>query len=321
MSFRPDTPYNELPDLPPPGVIETPQVLKAAIAAHRKLAELKGCGDVIPNQNILLGALTLQEAQLSSEIEGIITTTDQLYRALSVDSEATDVHTKEVLRYRDALWHGVQRMREGRPLATVLFEELVQIIKQTMAGVRRGLGTALMDQRTQTIVYTPPIGNDVIRDKLSNLERFLHADDDGLDPLVKPTIGHYQFEAIHPFNDGNGRTGRILNIFYLMQQNLLNEPVLYLSRYIIQNKGEYYRLLREITERHAWEPWLLFMLEALRTTSDSTLQHVFAIRDLMADYSEQVRSAAPKVYSKELVELLFNRPYCKIQFVVEAGIA
>lgn len=320
MSFDPELPFNNLPLLPPTSVLESPEVLKAAIAAHRKLAELKGSGQVIPNQNILLGALTLQEAQLSSEVEGIITTTDQLFRALAVEGETTDAHTKEVLRYRDALWHGVRRMREGRPLATVLFEELVQIIKQNTAGIRRGLGTALMDQRTGKTVYTPPVGEEVIRNKLANLETFLHADD-GLDPLVKLAIGHYQFEAIHPFSDGNGRTGRILCILHLLQHGLLSEPVLYLSRYIILHKSDYYRLLREITETGSWQPWLLFMLEAVRATSENTLGHITAIRDLMSTYSDEVRVATPKVYSKELVELLFHRPYCKIQFLVDAGVA
>lgn len=318
--FDPQQPFNDLPLLPPAGTIETSAVLKAAIAAHRHLAELKGSGDVIPNQGILVGALTLQEAQLSSEVEGIITTTDQLFRALSVDGEAVDAHTKEVLRYRDALWHGVNRMREGRPLATVLFEELVQIIKQNSAGIRKGLGTALACERTGRVVYTPPVGEEVIREKLANLENFLHADDK-LDPLVKMAICHYQFEAIHPFSDGNGRTGRIICILQLLQHRLLNEPILYLSRYIIQHKMDYYRLLREITEFGHWEPWLLFMLEAIRATSESTLRHITAIRDMMSSYAEEVRAASPKVYSKELVELLFHRPYCKIQFLVDADIA
>lgn len=317
--FDADQPFNDLPDLPPPVDLETPAVLKAAIGAHRALAELKGSGEVIPNQNILLNALTLQEAQLSSEIEGIITTTDRLYRALSIKSEADDPHTKEVLRYRDALWHGVKRMREGRPLSTVLFEELVQIIKQNRSGIRTGPGTKLQNQRTQRIVYTPPVGEGLIRDKLANLEAFLHADD-GIDPLIKLAVGHYQFEAIHPFHDGNGRVGRILNMLYLMQHTLLNEPVVYLSRYIIQQKSDYYRLLREVTEQQAWEKWVLYMLDAVRVTSESTLAQIHAIRDLMSGFAGELRERAPKLYSKELVELLFTMPYCKTKIVVDAGL-
>ncbi len=315
--FHPDQPFNELPDLPPLAELETAPVLKAAIAAHRSLAELKGRGDLIPNQSILLNALTLQEAQMSSEIEGIVTTTDKLYRALSSNGETDDPHTKEVLRYRDALWHGVKRLREGRPLSTVLFEELVQIIKLNSGGVRQGGGTKLQDQRSQNIVYTPPVGEQLIRDKLSNLERFIHSDNN-VDPLIKLAVIHYQFEAIHPFNDGNGRTGRILNILYLMDQDLLTEPVLYLSRFIIQHKSEYYRLLREVTETGAWVDWILFILKAVESTSQSTLRQIHAIKDLMDQFADQVRSKTPKLYSKELIELLFNQPYCKSKTLVDA---
>ena len=319
MPFNSQDPYNDLPLLPPPGEFETPAVLRAAIAAHRRLAELKGSGNLIPNQNILLNALTLQEAQLSSEVEGIITTTDQLFRALSVDGESVDSHTKEVLRYRDALWHGVKRMREGRSLATVLYVELVQIIKENTAAIRKGAGTALANEATGKVVYTPPVGESVIRDKLANLDHFVH--DQTVDPLVSLAICHYQFEAIHPFSDGNGRTGRIACILHLLNHNLLTEPVLYLSRYVIQHKSDYYRLLRNVTEKGLWEPWILFMLEAVRVTSHSTLTHIRAIEAEMASFYEEARSKAPRATSKELLELLFHRPYCKIQFLVDAGIA
>ena len=317
--FDPKQPYNDLPLLPPPGQIESPTVLKAAIEAHRRLAELKGSGNLVPNQNILLGALTIQEAQLSSEVEGIITTTDQLFRALSIDSESVDVHTKEVLRYRDALWHGVRRMRDGRPLSTNLLIELVQTIKQNTAGIRGELGTALANEATGQVVYTPPVGEKLIRDKLANLETFIH--DDRYDPLVSLAVAHYQLEAIHPFSDGNGRTGRIACILHLMQHHLLTEPILHLSRYIIQNKADYYRLLRGVTELQQWEPWILFMLEAIRSTAHDTLRHIRAIEQSMTAFGADARTAAPRAYSKDLVELLFNRPYCKIQFLIDAGIA
>lgn len=318
--FDSQTPFNDLPDLPPAAALESPAVLRAAIAAHRALGELKGRGALLPNPSILVNALTLQEARLSSEIEGIVTTTDQLYRALSVPGEADDAHTKEVLRYREALWHGVRRMREGRPLATVLFEEIVQTISQNTAGVREGLGTQLQDQGTGQIVYTPPIGADLIRDKLANLETFLHAEN-GPDPLVRLAVAHYQFEAIHPFSDGNGRTGRILNILYLLHEGLLTEPILYPSRYIIQHKSDYYRLLRTVTEQNDWESWILYMLEAIRAASTGTLSRIEAIRELMDDFAERVRTLDSNAYSKDLVELLFHSPYCKTQFVIDAGLA
>jgi Fic family protein len=319
--FDPRNPYNNLPDLPPAQDLETTAILKLAISAHRALAELKGRGDLLPNQRILVGALTIQEAQLSSEIEGIVTTTDRLFRALSETSDAEDdAHSKEVLLYRDALWHGVNRMRAGRPLSTVLFEELVQIIKQNRAGVRKGSGTALQDQRTLQIVYTPPEGEELIRRKLANLEQFIHSSSD-IDPLVRLAVIHYQFEAIHPFADGNGRVGRILNILFLLQQDLLIEPVLYLSRYIIQHKAEYYRLLRGVTEDSDWNAWIRFVLEAVQQTSDSTLKQIEQIRSLMNDYSGRVKHELPRMHSKDLIEILFERPYCKARFLVDAGIA
>ena len=319
MSFAPEKPFNDLPILPPAGEIESQEVLKAAIAAHRQLAELKGSGNLIPNQNILLNALTLQEAQLSSEVEGIITTTDQLYRALAIEGNGVEAHTKEVLRYRDALWHGVRRMREGRPLGTVLFVELVQIIKENSAGIRKGEGTALANESTGEVVYTPPVGEDLIRDKLANLESFIN--EGAVDPLVAMAIAHYQFEAIHPFSDGNGRTGRILSVLQMIQSGLLTEPVLYLSRFIIQHKSDYYRLLRDVTEQGAWTSWILFMLDAVQMTARSTLAQIQAIGQEMDAFLEDARKVSRITGSKELVELLFDRPYCKIQFLVNAGIA
>ncbi len=320
MSFRPDDPHNSLPDLPPPGEIETPKVLKAAIAASRQLAELKGSGDGLPNQTVLVNTLMLQEAKLSSEIEGIVTTTDRLYRAIAVESESNDLHTKEVIRYRDAIWLGVERLREGRPLNTVLYEEIVQVIKQNSAGVRKLEGTALADERTGKVIYTPPVGEQIIRDKLRSLDDFLNGTH-GIDPLVVMALGHYQFEAIHPFSDGNGRTGRIINILYLLQQGLLHEPVVYLSRYIIQHKSDYYRLLREVTESGNWETWVLFMLEGVRKSCADALVQVDAIKKLMHETKQEYKSKATKIYRKELLELLFDQPYCTTRFVVERGIA
>lgn len=320
MNFHPEEPYNDLPDLPPKAALESPKLLKAAIAAARQLAELKGSGEGLPNQTVLVNVLVLQEAKLSSEIEGVVTSTDRLYRAIAVESENNDPHTKEVLRYRDAIWHGVTRLRENRPLNTVLYQEIVQVIKQNQLGVRKTGGIALADERTGNVVYTPPTGENLIRAKLQKLDDFLNGDH-GIDPLIVMALGHYQFEAIHPFADGNGRTGRILNILYLLQQNLLHEPVVYLSRYIIQNKVDYYRLLREVTENQNWEDWVLFMLEAVRKSSADALVQVRQIKELMTAMKRQYRTKAEKIYRKELLELLFDQPYCTARFVVERGIA
>lgn len=318
MPFEHLQPYNDLPLLPPPVELETKAVLKQAIAANRVLANLRGLAAQIPNQGVLINSIVLQEARLSSEIENIVTTNDELYRADADADGKTDPHTKEVLRYRQALYHGFSELKT-RPLTTNLFIDIVRIIKQVNFGVRRVPGTALKNAQGE-VVYTPPVGETVIRDKLSNLEQFIHAQDD-LDPLVKMAVMHYQFEAIHPFEDGNGRTGRILNLLYLVEQGLLDIPVLFLSRYIIANKVGYYEGLRGVTERHAWEPWILFMLQAVESTAQQTFAQVTRIRELMEQVREQVHQQAPSIYSKDLVEVIFRHPYTKIQFLVDAGIA
>jgi len=320
MSFNPQQPYNDLPELPLPFEFETKAVLKQAIEANKALAELKGAGELVPNQAILVQTIGLQEAKLSSEIENIVTTNDELYRAFASHGAKADPHTKEVLRYNKALWHGFDCIRnQNRLLTTNLFEELFQIIKQSSAGVRKTPGTKLANSQGE-IIYTPPEGENVLRDKLANLEKFIYAEDD-LDPLVKLAIIHYQFEAIHPFTDGNGRTGRILNILYLIERNLLDIPVLYLSRYIIENKNDYYIGLRQITEDSKWEPWIIYMLQAIEKTARETRQKILDIRDLLQEDIERIRDKLPKTYSKDLVELLYNQPYCKIRFLEEAGIA
>lgn len=313
-------PYNKLPLLPPAVDLETKAVLKLAIEARSALAELKGAGKNIPNQAVLLSVLGLQEAKLSSEIENVITTNDELYRAFADrDGSESDPATKEVLRYNHALWHGHHELR-GRALGTTLFEELVQIIKQSDSGVRSLPGTQIVNAGTKEVVYTPPEGASRIRDLLHNLEQFIYAEDD-LDPLVKMAVIHYQFEAIHPFSDGNGRTGRILNILYLIEKQLLEMPVLYLSKYIIEAKADYYSLLQGVTERGEWEPWLLYMLRAVADTAAKTREQISGIRQLVEETAEDIRKRAPKIYSKDLVELLFQQPYCKIRFIEEAGIA
>jgi Fic family protein len=319
MSFNRALPYNDLPLLPPAVDLESKTVLKQAITANRLLAELKGAGNLIPNQAILLTALGLQEAKLSSEIENIVTTNDELYLAFADEGSDVNLATKEVLHYNEALWHGYRAVKEGRPLSTRLFEEIVQIIKPNSGGIRKVTGTKIANALSE-VIYTPPEGEQIIRDKLFNLEKFLYSQDD-LDPLIKMAAMHYQFEAIHPFLDGNGRTGRILNILYLVETRLLEIPVLYLSRFIIENKRDYYDNLRQVTEEGAWESWVLYMLHAVEQTALATRSKISSIHDLMEVVGERVQTELPKVYRKELIELLFRQPYCKIRFLEEAGIA
>lgn len=318
MTFDRACPYNALPALPPAVELETTAVLKAAIGANRALAQLKVAGELIPNQAVLLRVLSLQEAKLSSEIENIVTTNDELYRAFSDETGRTDPRTKEVLHYEEALWYGHQQLKDGRALGTNLFEELAVIIKGSQVGVRRVPGTRITNSLGET-VYTPPEGADLIRDKLADLERFIYAEDD-LDPLVKLAVIHYQFEAIHPFPDGNGRTGRILNILYLIERGLLDLPALYLSRYIIEHKNAYYDGLRGVTERGAWEAWVLYVLGAVAETAQGTYGRIRAVQQLMDETARQVRSELPRVYSRDLIELLFRQPYTKIRFLEEAGL-
>lgn len=318
MPFNRQLPYNDLPLLPPITELETKAVLKQAISANRVLANLRGLAAKIPNQGLLINSIVLQEARLSSEIENIVTTNDELYRAAANGDGKTDPHTKEVLRYREALHFGFKALRE-RPLNSNLFIELVQLIKQVDIGIRAIPGTALKNDLGE-VIYTPPVGEAVIRDKLANLEQFIHADD-GLDPLVKMAVMHYQFEAIHPFPDGNGRTGRILNLLFLVEQQLLDIPVLFLSRYIITHRQEYYAGLRGVTESQDWERWVLFMLKAVESTAQQTFEQVNRILALMEEVRERVQREAENIYSKDLVEAIFMQPYTKIAFLVEAGIA
>ena len=319
--FDRNRPFNDLPPLPPAAEVETAAVLKKAITASRALAELKGMAERMPDQGMLIDSLVLQEARASSEIENILTTNDELFKAASDEAMPASAEAKEVLRYRQALNYGFRQIGE-RPLATGLFIEIAQLIKQTDFSVRRTPGTRIANSRGETI-YTPPEGEAVIRDKLRQLENFMHAEDgpgSGLDVLVKMALVHYQFEAIHPFPDGNGRTGRILNILYLVDRGLLNLPVLYLSRHIIDHKPAYYEGLRRVTEEGAWGDWVLYMLDAVEQTSLRTRQQITDILALMEAVRERVQREAPGVYSKDLIEQIFRQPYCKIQFLERAGI-
>ncbi len=324
MSFDASIAFNQLPELPPKEQIETIPVLRKLATASRALAELKGSGELIPNQKVLLNTIALQEARDSSEIENIVTTTDSLYKALAnPETNGTDPAAKEIIRYQTALWEGYQELQQHQLITTNTFIHIVQKIRNTNTGIRTMPGTVIANQATGQVIYTPPDNQTRIQELLRDLERFINdADLYTVDPLLKLAIIHYQFEAIHPFTDGNGRTGRILNILYMLQQNLLEQPILYLSGYIIKNKSDYYANLRAVTEKSAWEPWILYMLDAVEQTSRITLAKIIAIRadiDRATElYRQQTRNTTP---AKELIELVYTLPYTRVRNVVDAGIA
>ena len=311
--WKPDFPYNELPPLPPSVELETRSVLKACIPARAALAELKQAAEMIPNQAILINTLPLLESQASNEIENIVTTTDKLFQHQYEDDNA-DVATKEALRYSQSIYEGFRSIHK-KPLNTRTAEEICTQIKNIEMKVRKVPGTAL-GKDSGEVVYTPPEGEDRLRNLLANWEQFLHNETE-IDPLIRMAVGHYQFEAIHPFADGNGRTGRVLNSLFLIHEGLLTLPILYLSRYIIEHKADYYRLLLEVTAKQNWEPWILFMLKGVEETSSWTKSKIDAILKLFDHTTEFARNHAAKAYSHELVSLIFELPYCRIQNVVE----
>ena len=318
MNWNAETPYNDLPILPPDlERIETRSVLKACISARAAIAELKTAGELIPDQGLLINILPMLEAKDSSRIENIVTTSDQLFQYAD-RADGADPATKEALRYRTALYDGYTHL-EDYPLCTNTAVAICTKLRAVQTDIRKTPGTVLRDQNNN-VVYTPPVGEDSIRELLANWERFIHGDDD-LDPLVKMAIAHYQFECIHPFPDGNGRTGRILNILYLIQSELLSLPILYLSRFILERRDDYYTLLRRVTEEGDWESWILFMLEAVESTSRWTTDKISIVRALMAETTENVREKLPKIYTHELVQALFAQPYCRIDNLVERGVA
>ena len=317
LAWQANAPFNELPLLPPDTDLETKAILKQCIPARAALAELKQAAERIPNQGMLVNTMPLLEAQASSEIENIVTTSDRLFQYRH-DAEAADPATKEALRYSQSLFDGYRSLTR-RPLSTRTAEQVCSIIKGIDMTIRRVPGTARA-RSTGEIVYTPPVGEELLRNLLANWEKFLHETKD-LDPLIRMAVGHYQFEAIHPFTDGNGRTGRVLNSLFLIQENLLTLPILYLSRYIIQHKADYYRLLLNVTCKDAWEEWVLYILKGVEETALWTTAKIDAIRTLSVHTVEYVRKKLPKVYSLELINVIFERPYCRIQNLVDAKIA
>ncbi|MFM9850049.1 MAG: protein adenylyltransferase Fic [Hyphomicrobiaceae bacterium] len=317
--FDPEKPYNDLPSLPPAQGLETLPVMRKCVAAGRALAGLKEAARLIPNQDVLINTIPLREAKDSSAIENIVTTNDSLFKFANVDFEEADEATKETLRYRTALMKGFADIVK-KPLTTRTAIMVCRAIKNVDLDIRKTPGTALAHHPSGKIIYTPPEGEGILRDKLSNLERFLH-EEENIDPLIRMAAAHYQFEAIHPFIDGNGRTGRILNTLFLIDKKLLELPILYLSRYINQHRAEYYRLLLEVTTSNAWEPWLLYMLSAVEETSAWTTAKIRAIDDHMTSTVRFVSAERPKIYSRELIEIIFTQPYCRIANIVEARLA
>ncbi|MCH7981787.1 MAG: Fic family protein [Proteobacteria bacterium] len=318
--FDPKLPYNDLPDLPPPtDLVESTTILKHCINARVALAELKQAAELIPNSAVLVNALPLLEARASSEIENIVTTADKLFEYMDIADDSADAATKEALRYRSALYEGTKMVQRGM-LTTDMAMQICSTIKGRELDLRSESGTTLKNRMTGDIIYTPPIGQKLLQAKLDNWADFMHRNTE-IDPLIRMAIQHYQFEAIHPFSDGNGRTGRILNILFLVEHGLLDSPILYLSRYVINNKAAYYRLLQNVTSEQSWEPWIMFILDGVEETCTWTTDKIKAIRELMEHTAEFVQSRLPKIYTWELVEQLFKQPYCRINNLVNAGVA
>jgi Fic family protein len=318
--FDPKEPYNDLPTLPPPTeVVETTEILKTCIQSRVALAELKQAAELIPNSAVLVNALPLLEARASSEIENIVTTTDKLFEFADIAEDKADAATKEALRYRTALYEGTKMVRRGM-LTTDMAIHICSTIKGMQLDLRAEPGTTLKNRMSGEVIYTPPVGQKLLVSLLDNWADFMHSRSE-IDPLVRMAVQHYQFEAIHPFADGNGRTGRILNILFLVQLGLLDSPILYLSRYIIRNKAAYYRLLKNVTHDGDWTTWILFILDGVEETCSWTTEKIKSIRELMEHTGEFMQASLPKIYSWELNEILFKQPYCRINNLVDAGIA
>lgn len=317
MRFSNTLPYNELPLLPPSkNSWETMDVYKLLAEARAAMAELKGRMPIIPNPLMLINTLILQEARESSSIENIFTSSDKMYKAFASSQTTPDPHTKEVLRYRTALYEGWQ-YQQKHGLDIDLLENIYRKIKDKTDGVR---DKQVYIGNQYHITYTPPCCRDLLIEKLKNWLEFA-LKKDNIDPLIKMTLLHYQFEAIHPFEDGNGRTGRVMNVLYLTQTGLLDQPVLYLSQYINTYKSDYYRLLKDVTENGNWSDWIIYMLTAVTKTAKETLKKINEIYDLLHKTIQKVKDEAPDIYSRELVDTLFMQPYCKISFLVDNGIA
>lgn len=322
MAHNSIIPFNDLANLPPTDFSESPEILRHLTKAARHLGELNGLCTSLPDPRLLINTIVLQESKNSSAIENIVTTQDELYKAASEEDAASHA-AKEVLSYREALYVGLARMKEQENLLlTNTMVEIVQTIKQNKSGIRNVPGTALKNAITGEIIYTPPCCEDVLREKLAALEQFMNNPDiSPLDPLVKMALIHYQFEAIHPFADGNGRTGRIVNALYLVQQGLLSQPVLYLSSYIVKYKTEYYQLLKAVTEKNNWHDWVMFMLTALIETAQLTTKRIRSMLVLKDESEKKMKEVLGASFSHDLLQLMFTLPYLKIELLEKGGIA
>ncbi|MDG1765478.1 MAG: Fic/DOC family N-terminal domain-containing protein [Flavobacteriales bacterium] len=312
---RNHAPFNALPPLPPKVELESKTVLRKVIRASRSLAHLNGAIRNLPNPNLFIDSIHLQEAKASSEIENIVTTHEKLYQSYVGEGKFRYGPQKEVINYKEALWLGFERLKDRPFITTNLCVEIVQCIKQNSAGIRVNAGTQLRNSYGE-VVYTPPEGESVIRDKMAQLESFINSDSE-LDPLIKMALAHYQFEAIHPFADGNGRTGRVLLLLHLKMEGLLDVPVLFLSEYIMKHRNEYYRLLRGVTQEGDWESFVLYMLDMVQQSSMAALNRLNKIVELIETTSNSIKERLPKVYSKELMEVLFRLPYTKRQDLID----
>ncbi len=294
-----------------------PEIIKKLIQAHKALAELNWLSQKIPNQNILINSLSLQEAKDSSEIENIITTHDELYKA-QVDKSFISSQAKEVANYKDALLFWFEKVKNDKLILNRDILKIQELLEQNDAGFRTQSWTKLKNDQTWETIYTPPQNIDEIKELMTNLEKYINDDLEDIDPLIKMAIIHHQFESIHPFYDWNGRTWRIINILYLVKNDLLQMPILYLSNYIIKHKADYYRLLQEVRENESRDEWILYMLDAVEKTSLDTMQMIKAIWDLMWKTKKSLKEKLPKVYSKDLLEIIFSHPYTKIEFLVDS---
>ena len=297
--------------------LETKEVLKASVLAHRALGELKGLAMTMPNQNILISTLSLQEAKESSEIENIITTQDDLYQSNYSLGHFHGVAAKEVHNYAAALDRGFQIIKETGLLTNNSIIEIQEIIEENNAGFRTQAGTSLVNEKTNEVVFTPPQNAEEILSLMKDLEQFINESElSDLDDLIKMALIHHRFETIHPFYDGNGRTGRIINVLFLTKEGLLDTPILYLSRYINRNKPDYYRLLQDTREDSDWKPWILYMLKGIEETAKDTSSKIKSIVELMGEFKAILKEKSPKIYSHELLNNLFKYPYTKIEYVV-----
>lgn len=316
--FNPKKPYNDLPPLPPQAELETRDVLKKWGLARTALGGLRLAGATIPDQSVLVSAILLLEAKASSEIENIVTTNDALFRAASLGDDQ-DPSAIEAVRYRTALYQGLDAIK-SRPLSARTATDICRVVTGIDLDVRT-IPVTLSNRHTGEVIYTPPQERPRLETMLANWETYLHEKGDDLDPLIRLPVLHYQFEAIHPFPDGNGRTGRILNILYLIQSGLLDLPTLYLSRYILRTRSDYYRLLERVTSDGEWEAWIIYMLTAVEETSEWTTAKIRSVRELMDQTNAYVRKRSPKIYSRDLIDLIFTQPYNRIVNVTERGIA